>query len=118
MSRFNPSHGLGTQVIHAAEGDNPLNAHITPIYQTTTFAFPDVATGAAIFKGEQPGYIYTRYDNPNLSQLAEKLAILEGLDLLRTSPNKQPTEVVEGMVFTSGMAAVTAAILARIKSGG
>ena len=118
MSQFNSSHGIGTQVTHAAEGNNPLNAHVTPIYQSTTFAFPDVATGAAIFKGEQPGYIYTRYDNPNLSQLADKLAILEGLDLLRARPGSLPSEVVEGMVFSSGMAAVTSAILARVKGGG
>jgi len=118
MSQFNPSHGISTQVTHAAEGNNPLNVHVTPIYQTSTFTFPDVATGAAIFKGEQPGYIYTRYDNPNLSQLADKLAILEGLDLLRARPGSLPTEVVEGMVFSSGMAAVTAAILARVKGGG
>ncbi len=118
MPHFNPAHGISTQVNHAAEGNNPLNAHVTPIYQTTTFAFPDVATGAAIFKGEQPGYIYTRYDNPNLAQLADKLAILEGLDLLRARPGSLPAEVVDGMVFSSGMAAVTAAILARVKGGG
>jgi methionine-gamma-lyase len=118
MSHFDSSHGIGTQVTHAAEGDNPLNSHITPIYQTTTFTFPDVATGAAIFKGEQPGYIYTRFDNPNLSQLGDKLAILEGLDLLRARPNSLPTDVVDGTVFSSGMAAVTSAILARVKGGG
>jgi methionine-gamma-lyase len=118
MSKFNPAHGMGTQVTHASEGNNPSNAHVTPIYQASTFTFPDVATGAAIFKGEQPGYIYTRYDNPNLSQLAEKLAILEGLDLLRGRPDLDPHEVVEGMIFTSGMAAVTGAILARVKAGG
>ncbi len=118
MSQFNSAHGMGTQVIHANEGNNPLNVHVTPIYQASTFTFPDVATGAAIFKGEQPGYIYTRYDNPNLAQLAEKIAILEGLDLLRDHPGLAVQEVVEGMVFSSGMAAVTAAILARVKGGG
>lgn len=118
MAKINPAHGMGTQVTHASEGNNPLNVHVTPIYQASTFTFPDVATGAAIFKGEQPGYIYTRYDNPNLFQLAEKLAVLEGLDLLRKRPGEDPHDVVEGMVFTSGMAAVTAAILARVKAGG
>lgn len=117
MPSIDPKHGIGTLVTHAAEMSNPLNAHVTPIYQTSTFNFPDVETGAARFKGEEPGYIYTRLNNPNLEQLAFKLAVLEGLDLLRSQPNQSPEETVAGLVFASGMAAVTAAILARVKSG-
>jgi methionine-gamma-lyase len=118
MSQYNPHHGIGTQAIHAREGDNVLNSHLSPIYQTAAFSFQDVACGAATFKGERPGYIYTRYDNPNLTQLADKLAILEGLDLLRARPETPPEEVVDGLVFSSGMAAITGAILARVKGGG
>ncbi len=117
MPSIDPKHGIGTLVTHAGEMSNPLNAHVAPIYQTSTFNFPDVATGAARFKGEEPGYIYTRLNNPNLEQLAFKLAILEGLDLLRSQPNQAPEEIVAGLVFASGMAAVTAAILAHVKSG-
>ncbi len=117
MGSFNPANGLGTLVNHVAEGDNPLYAHITPIYQTSTFVFPDVATGAAIWQGQQPGYFYTRIDNPNLAQVARKIAVLEGLDLLRAHPQKEPGEGVSGRLFASGMAAITSAILARVKSG-
>lgn len=117
MPSINPKHGIGTLVTHAAEMCNPLNAHITPIYQTSAFNFPDVETGAARFKGEEPGYIYTRLNNPNLEQLAFKLSVLEGLDLLRSHPGQTPEETVAGLVFASGMAAVTAAILARVKGG-
>ncbi len=117
MPSIDPKHGMGTLVTHAGEMCNPLNAHVAPIYQTSTFNFPDVATGAARFKGEEPGYIYTRLNNPNLEQLAFKLSVLEGLDLLRSRPAQAPEETVAGLVFSSGMAAVTAAILARVKSG-
>jgi len=117
MPSIDPKHGIGTLVTHAAEMSNPLSAHVTPIYQTSTFNFPDVETGAARFRGEEPGYIYTRLNNPNLEQLAFKLAVLEGLDLLRDRPAQAPEETVAGLVFSSGMAAVTAAILARVKSG-
>ncbi|HZU87594.1 MAG TPA: aminotransferase class I/II-fold pyridoxal phosphate-dependent enzyme [Anaerolineaceae bacterium] len=117
MGQINPKHGMSTLVMHVAEGENSLHAHVTPIYQTSTFSFPDVATGAAIFKGEQPGFVYTRIGNPNLEQLAEKIAMLEGLDLLRANPDKPSEEVVDGHVFASGMAAVCAAILARVKGG-
>lgn len=117
MSTVDPRHGIGTLVTHAAEMHNPLNAHVTPIYQTSTFSFPDVETGAARFRGEEPGYIYTRLNNPNLEQTAQKIAILEGLDLLHDQPEKPVEEIVGGLVFASGMAAVTSAILARVKGG-
>jgi methionine-gamma-lyase len=117
MSSIDPRQGIGTLVTHAAEMDDPLNAHVTPIYQTSTYYFPDVDTGAARFRGEEPGYIYTRLTNPNFEQLATKIAVLEGLDLLRARPETPVEEVVRGMVFASGMAAVTAAILARVHGG-
>ena len=117
MSSIDPRHGIGTLVTHVAEMHNPLNAHVSPIYQTSVFSFPDVETGAARFRGEAPGYIYTRLNNPNLEQLALKISVLEGLDLLREQPERPVEEVVSGLAFASGMAAVTSAILARVKGG-
>jgi methionine-gamma-lyase len=117
MSSIDPRHGIGTLVTHVSEMSNPLNAHVTPIYQTSTFSFPDVQTGAARFQGEEPGYIYTRLNNPNLEQLALKISVLEGLDLLRAEPERPVEEICGGLVFASGMAAITAAILARVKGG-
>lgn len=117
MPKIDPKLGMGTLVNHACEQKNPLNAHITPIYQTSTFIFPDVHTGASLFKGEEQGYIYSRLNNPNMEQLATKIAILEGLDLLRTQPERPVEEVVGGYVFASGMAAVTAAILGCVQGG-
>jgi methionine-gamma-lyase len=117
MSVVKPTFGLSTLLTHISEGTDPRFAHVTPIYQTSTFRFPDVATGAALFKGEAPGYIYTRYNNPNAQQLADKLAYLEGLDLLRAHPELPPEEVVSGMIFGSGMAAISAAVMARVKAG-
>jgi len=108
---------MGSLSTHVGEGDNPYEAHVMPIYQTSTFGFPDVATGAAIFKGEKQGYIYTRMKNPNLDQLALKYAVLEGLDLLRENPDIPVENVVGGFVFSSGMAAIATSILARAKAG-
>lgn len=117
MGQFNPKQGIGTLVNHIAEGHNPDHAHLLPIFQTSTFSFPDVATGAALFKGEQQGYIYTRLGNPNMEQIARKYACLEGLDLLRANPQTPPEELVDALVFTSGMAAVSAAVLGYVSSG-
>jgi len=117
MSKIDPKHGLGTLVNHVGEGLDPRHSHVTPIYQSSIFSFPDAETGASIFKGETPGYIYTRLGNPNLDQYAGKIAVLEGLDLLRARPETSVEETVAGIVFGSGMAAVTAAILGRVKGG-
>ncbi len=108
----NPNHGIGTLVTHAGEGDNAFNAHAVPLYQTSTFDFPDVASGAARFRGDEPGYIYSRLGNPNVNQVAAKIALLEALDLLRAQPERPPAEIAGGQLFSSGMAAAVTAILA------
>ena len=116
--KTNPhKHGLGTLVTHYTEKDNPHQAHIAPIYQTSTFVFPDVQTGADIFAGVNDGFSYTRADNPNSRQLARKLAALEGIDLLRANPDAELEEIVKGRMFTSGMAAITTALMSRLAAG-
>ena len=117
MTRIAPKSGFSTIVNHFAEGENPHHAHVTPIYQTSTFGFPDVETGSRIFSGETPGYIYSRAGNPNATQLAQKYAYLEGLDLIRQHPDTSPDEIVAGRVAASGMAAISSAIMGRVTAG-
>jgi len=117
MKDISPKHGLSTLVTHFSEGDNPHHSHITPIYQTSTFGFPDAETAAQVFTGDREGYFYTRSGNPNASQLAQKIAMLEALDLLKERPDEDIETVVAGKVFASGMAAVSAAIMGRAQAG-
>lgn len=117
MYKYSASQGISTLVTHVGEEENPHHTHISPIYQTSTYNFPDVATGAGIVARTQPGYYYTRLGNPNHDQLASKIAILEGLDLVRDHPDTDPGDLVRGQVFTSGMAAITAVLLSLLKSG-
>jgi len=117
MYHFSASHSLSTLVTHVGEDDNPHHTHVSPIYQTSTFNFPDVATGAGIVARTDPGYYYTRLGNPNLDHLARKIAVLEGLDLIRLQPEADPTSLVAGQVFGSGMAAISAVLLSRLKAG-
>lgn len=109
--------GLGTLVTQFTEKDNPHHAHISPIYQTSTFSFPDVQTGADIFAGKNDGFSYTRADNPNARQLAKKLAALEGYDILKEHPDTEIDDLVKGRMFTSGMAAISTALMARLEAG-
>lgn len=117
MYQFSPSHSISTLVTHVGEDDHPQHAHVSPIYQTSTFNFQDVATGAGIVARTEPGFYYTRLGNPNLEQLARKIAYLEGLDLLRQHPEDDPDHMVAGQVFSSGMAAITAMLLSLLHSG-
>jgi methionine-gamma-lyase len=116
-TNFPPRQGIGTLVTHLGEFQNPYNAHLMPIYQTATFCFPDVQTGAEIFRGEQPGYIYSRLGNPNHDLLAQKIAALEALDLQADQPQAAAEELAIGLVFSSGMAAISAALLACAQAG-
>jgi methionine-gamma-lyase len=117
MYHFSASHSIGTLVTHVGEDNNPHHTHVTPIYQTSTFNFPDVATGAGIVARTEPGYYYTRLGNPNLDHLAQKIATLEGLDLIRLQPEADRDTLVAGQVFTSGMAAITAVLFSLLKAG-
>ena len=71
--------GFSTKTIHAGsmKGDQ-FGALTTPIYQTTTFQFENTEQGIRRFKGEDPGYVYSRGGNPTTAVLEEKVAALEG----------------------------------------
>ncbi len=117
MIKSTGKYGLGSISIHSSEGAHPFHSHAAPIYPTSTFSFPDVATGQAIWRGEQPGHIYSRLSNPNMDQLSEKITALEAFDLVRKNPETPLETLAGGMVFASGMAAITTTLLACLKSG-
>jgi methionine-gamma-lyase len=93
-----------TLAVHAGESPcRATGALDTPIYQSTTFVSADSDEMAAVYGGEKAGYMYTRYGNPTLHALEEKLAALEGGEAAQ--------------VFSSGMAAISSAILGYVRSG-
>lgn len=95
--------GFDTQLIHAGDFDDQFRSAVTPIYQTSTFAFESSKNGADIFAGKEKGFIYTRINNPTLEALENKLAELEvGFG---------------GIALSSGMAAVTTVYSALLKAG-
>ncbi len=68
-----------TLALHAGhEPDSDFGARAVPIYQTTSYLFPDVATAAGLFNLELQGHIYTRISNPTVAVLEERMAALEG----------------------------------------
>lgn len=73
------------------------------IYLNSAFSYNSAEIAASRFNGEDPSYVYSRYFNPNLTMLADKMALLEGAE--------------KACVVGSGMAAVFASIMCQIKAG-
>jgi O-acetylhomoserine (thiol)-lyase len=70
---------FSTLSLHAGQKPDPLTgARALPIYQTTSYVFHDSDQAAALFNLEEPGYIYSRINNPTVAVLEERLAALEG----------------------------------------
>lgn len=93
-----------TLAIHAGEDeDSPLGAVTTPIFQTSTFAFKNTEEVKEFQKGDTSKYLYTRYGNPSLKVVEEKVAALEGGEA--------------ALVVSSGMAAVSTVALTLVSGG-
>ena len=71
--------GFATRAIHAGARPDPVTGvRNTPIYQTTSYVFDDVAHAADLFNLQRFGFIYSRLTNPTVSVLEERIANLEG----------------------------------------
>lgn len=86
MSDVRPEHGMSTVVNHVGEDGHAKHAHLMPIYQTSTFGFDTVEEAGDVFAGRTEGYAYTRSQNPNMDHLANKIAYMEAIDLIRKHP--------------------------------
>jgi O-acetylhomoserine (thiol)-lyase len=68
-----------TLSLHAGAAPDPsTGARATPIYQSTSFVFPDADHAAALFNMERAGHVYSRISNPTCAVLEERIAALEG----------------------------------------
>ncbi|MBP7744632.1 MAG: PLP-dependent transferase [Phycisphaerae bacterium] len=67
-----------TLAVHAGIESSEFHPAVPPIYQTSTFAFRSAEHGAALFAGEDKGYIYSRMGNPTVQALEKSVAALEG----------------------------------------
>ena len=70
---------LETLSLHAGnKPDSDFGSRATPIYQTSSFVFPDSETAAGIFNNERAGHTYSRITNPTTAVLEERISSLEG----------------------------------------
>ncbi|HZZ82187.1 MAG TPA: aminotransferase class I/II-fold pyridoxal phosphate-dependent enzyme [Gemmataceae bacterium] len=76
---------------------------VTPIYQSSVYSIPDLDALDAIMNDGQPGFIYARDAHPNARQLGKMLAQIESAEW--------------GVITGSGMAAISAIVLATVQQG-
>ena len=102
-------YGEGTRAVHG-----PLPAPVQqrplcpPVFRTATFVFDSAQECADVFAGREPGWSYSRTDNPTSQGFADAVAALEGVGVVRP---------VAGQPFASGMAAIATTLLALTGAG-
>jgi len=99
----NDSYSPLTRAVQGGEPRSyPYDALTHPIVQTATYSFANTAELVSFMEGNLEREEYGRYGNPTVRAVEQKVAALEGVD--------------DAVAFSSGMAAVTSAILALVKS--
>lgn len=81
--------GPSTQALHAGSSFNTSRSVTTPIYQTSTFALQENKEGAEFANSIEPPEFYTRWGNPNFSEVEAVIAALEGTDRALISSSGQ-----------------------------
>lgn len=92
-----------TQAIRTQNEHSQYNEHSTALHLTSSFVFDDAEQMRALFADEQEGNIYSRYSNPNTTELIDKICLLEGAEA--------------GWATATGMAAVFTSLAALLKQG-
>jgi O-succinylhomoserine sulfhydrylase len=98
-ARYRPE----TRLVHAGTIRSEFGETSEALFLTQGYVYDTAEQCEARFKGEDPGYIYSRYSNPTIAMFERRMIELEGAEAARST--------------ATGMAAVTTAILAPLKAG-
>ena len=93
----------GTRLVHSGVLRSQFAETSEALFLTQGYVYDTAELCEARFKGEDPGFIYSRYSNPTVSMFEQRMAELEGAEAARAT--------------ATGMAAVTTAMLAPLKAG-
>ena len=94
---------IETKLIRTQTAASSHREHSSSIYMTSSFTFDNAEQARAMFAKEEDGFIYTRYDNPNVDEFVAKMCQLEGAD--------------DGVPVASGMSAVFTALAGLLNQG-
>ncbi len=95
--------GIDTLAVRSGQSRSAEGEHSEALFLTSSYVFANAAEAAARFSGDSPGNVYSRYTNPTVRTLEERIAALEG---------------VESAVATaSGMSAILSTCMAFLQAG-
>jgi O-succinylhomoserine sulfhydrylase len=92
-----------TKLVHSGTLRSSFGETSEALFLTQGYVYENSATAEARFKGESPGYQYSRFSNPTVAMFEQRMAALEGAEAARAT--------------ATGMAAVTTALLGQLKAG-
>jgi O-succinylhomoserine sulfhydrylase len=98
-NRYRPE----TRLVHSGTLRSQFGETSESIFLTQGFVYDSAEQCEARFKGEESGFLYSRFSNPNVSMFERRMIELEGAEAARAT--------------ATGMAAVTTAVLAPLKAG-
>jgi O-succinylhomoserine sulfhydrylase len=102
-NRFSNDWKPQTRLVHGGTLRSPFGETSEALFLTQGFVYDSAEAAEARFKGEEPGFIYSRYANPTVDMFEKRMCALEGAEDARAT--------------ASGMAAVSAALLCSLKAG-
>lgn len=97
--KFRPA----TQLVHGGTNRSGFGETSEAIFLTQGFVYDSAEAAEARFKGEVPGFVYSRYANPTNDMFEKRMCLMEGAEDARAT--------------ASGMAAISAALLCQLKAG-
>jgi O-succinylhomoserine sulfhydrylase len=92
-----------TKLVHGGTLRSKFGVTSDALFLTPGFFYATAEAAEARFKGEEPGFVYSRYSNPTVAMFEERMCLLEGAEAARAT--------------ASGMAAVTASLMGQLKAG-
>ncbi len=105
--------GFSSLAVHAGHVKDPMYAHLTPIYASSTYVYDEAEQGMRRFSGKEEGYIYSRWGNPTMNEAELKLAAMETYGIEKDG---KPLEA-KAILHASGMAAISSLFIATLKRG-
>lgn len=108
MAAKKKTNGFGSVCVKTAVLKKKILPHNEPIYATTAYSFDSLEETGKLFDDPSKGYVYSRWGNPTVEMAADKIAALETLGTGLTG---------YAQMFSSGMAAITAAISSCAAAG-
>src|SRR5579872_6551974 len=92
-----------TKLVHGGSLRSGFQETSEALFLTQSYLYDTMEEAKARFKGDDPGFIYSRYSNPTVAMFEKRMALLEGAEAARAT--------------ASGMAAITAALMGQVKAG-